>query len=387
MVMERRSPYGNIQFAPISEVPVAKEWARDHFHPRKDEPTVTWGGKSYVEFSLWENSWLEDESRWDEEVHAIHRLFEDAAPLDDDFRIMRLQVASYEACHYAFPDSLMKLVASIGTGVADRELKTGCYANLGPNTSDLQRLERISAYAAILGEWAEQIGISISLSLHPDHEEDVHLIHDMLGPWSRPKALYARRLALLVGLIEKVADGYDSYSNHHCYPGAAEIDREIFLTEGVPAELIPEPLDEKSFLEILSRRSNPLLANISSYGPVFCRLNLFRHFHIMISSVGCGEWRGVMPETGENRRNVERFIPSLVCALNGWLAGLHPSVSAQCWPDALEACEEVGNLLGESTPQKRCVVAMLWKRLKNQKGRAAIDGNPQSFRAQWMAPS
>ena len=384
--MESHSPYGNIEFAPFSEVPVAKEWTRDPSFPKKDEPTVMCRGTRYTEFSLWLNSWLEDDSRWDDEVHAAHGLLEDAAPLNDDFRIMRLQVASYEACHYSFPDSLMTLLACIGAGVADRELKTGCYAHFGRNTDDRRRLQRVQAYASILGDWAEQSNVSDSLSGHPGYEGDVRRLYEMLGPWTRRKVLYARRLALLIGLIEKVGGGYDSYSNHHCYPAAAEIDREIFLAEGVPAELIPEPLDEPAFKELLSR-TDPLLAKVSSYDAVFCRLNLFRHFEIWISSVGCGEWRGAMPVTGENRKAIERTVPNLVCALNGWLAGLDPAISARSWSDALETCEEVRNLLGDVTPQKRYVVAMLWKRLKHQKGRAAIESNPPSFRAQWMTPS
>jgi len=208
----------------------------------------------------------------------------------------------------------------------------------------------------------------------------------MLGPWAGLKALYAQRIALLISLIEKVGKGYESYSDHHCYPAAAEIDREIFLAEGIPAEQIPDPFDEQAFKELLGR-ANPLLAKISSYYAVVCRLNLFRHFDIWISSVGCGEWRGAMPPIGENRKAVERTVANLACALNGWLAGLAPAAAARPWPEALETCEEVQSLLGNSTPQKRYVVAMLWKRLKHQKGRAAIESNPESFRAEWMTPS
>jgi len=386
MLMRSRSPYGNIEFAPLSEVPVGKEWAHDPSMPTNGEPIIICRGTPYDEFPLWLNSWMEDDSRWDDEVHAVHELLKAAAPLNDDFRIMRLQIASYEACHYSFPDSLMKLLACIGAEVADRELITGCDAHYGPRCDDDARRQRVRAYASILGDWAERTSFSDCLSRHLDHEADVRHVRQMLGPWTRLKALYARRLALLIHLIEKEERGYDSYSNHHCYPAAAEIDREIFLAEGIPGESIPDPLDEQAFKELLGR-ANPLLANISSYYAVICRLHLFRHFDIWISSVGCGEWRRAMPPTGENQKDVERTVANLASALNGWMAGLEPEASVRAWPDALETSREVRSLLGSSTPQKRYLVAMLWKRLKHQKGHAAIDSNPQLFRAKWMTPN
>ena len=381
--MQMHSPYGNVEFAPFSEVPIGKEWARDPSFPGKGGPTVICRGTPYNEFPLWLNSGMENDSRWDDEVHAVHELLKDAARLDDGCRIMRLQVSSYEACHYSFPDSLLKLLACIGQEAADPELITGCDNHFGVRVDDARR-RRVQAYASILEDWAQGTRLPDYLCRHPDSEGDARRLHQMLGQWTTLKALYARRVALLIRLIGKVEEGYDSYSNHHCYPSAAAIDREILLAEGVLPGSVPQPLDEQAFKELLSQ-ANPLLARVNSYYAVICRLNLFRHFDIWISSVGCGEWRGAMPPTGENRKAVEGTVTNLVCGLNGWLAGLEPPASARSWPNALETCHEVCGLLGASTPEKRYLVAMLWKRLKHQKGSATIDDNPQLFRAKWMA--
>ena len=312
--MNSETPYGSVSFAPFDVIPEGQEWARDPSGPAHgdDAPSVMHDGTRYDEFALWMNSWMEDDSRWDDEVRLVHTLLRDAAPLDDDSRIMRLQITSYEACHYGFPDSIMHCLASIGDGTADKTLATGCYAQYAPKVDDARR-KRIEAYASVLEEWTKDDEVSVCTSKHRDYAEDTRRIHEMLGEHTHIKRLYARRLAILIRLLSQEAGGgiYGKYSDDHCYPEAADIDREILLAEGIPPDELPDRLNAETFKALLSQ-ANPLLGKISSYYAVNCRHNLFHHFDVWISSVGCGSWRGAMPETGENRKQIEKAVADLV---------------------------------------------------------------------------
>ncbi len=104
----------------------------------------------------------------------------------------------------------------------------------------------------------------------------------------------------------------------------------------------------------------------------------------MVSNIGSGTVRGTMPPTGENRRRIESAVADLVCGLDGWLAGLDPEQSAEPWPQALAACKEINELLGTATPLKRFLVAMLWKKMKMQKGTGLLTAHPEAFRARWL---
>ena len=392
--MDRASAYENVGFAPYARVPFDREWARDKTHPKaQDEAKVVLDGVGYDEFELWANSAMEEEEDWDDEVHAVHSLLEEAEPLDDEARIMRLQITSYEACHYMFPDSIFALIGSIGRGAADRELRTGCGAHYGPLMDDARR-ERIETYASVLEGWVEGRDLDASLREHPGHTDDVRHIYDMLGERTHKKTLYVRRLALVIGLMAQGGEGYRYYSDQCGYPYAAEIDREILTAEGVDPARAEEVIDrglnvtkgeaEDRFHELL-RDVNPLLERICSHYAVPCRIHLFHHFDIWISSVGCGSWRGAMPPTGENRRRIESTVAHLVCALDGWLAGLDPEEAAKPWPEALDTCREVQDFLGDPRPARRYLTSMLWKRLKSQKGRGLIEAHPEAFSARWVS--
>jgi len=190
---------------------------------------------------------MEDEENWDEEVQAVHALLGVAGPLDDDARIMRLQIASHEPCHYGFPDSIHRLLSSIGTGVADRGLVTGCDGHFG-RTTDLARIERIRAYASVVQSWADGHSLA-QVSSECGHPDDVGHIYNMLGEKTPKKAAYARRVALLIELIAQESRGYRFYSDRCCYPAAAEIDREILALEGVVPDTIDDVIKQGMELE------------------------------------------------------------------------------------------------------------------------------------------
>ena len=61
------SPYGNIEFAPFARVPVAREWAYDRSVSEYGDdriPVIMCDGRPYLDFPLWLNSGMEDETRW-----------------------------------------------------------------------------------------------------------------------------------------------------------------------------------------------------------------------------------------------------------------------------------------------------------------------------------
>jgi len=336
---------------------------------------------------------MEQKEHWDAGMHAIAGLLREVEPLDDDSRIIRLQIASYQVSHYTFPESTFSLIETIGSGQADRNLVTGCGAHFG-DLSDPQRHRRIRAYISTLESWADSQDLQEARDRSPGYSDDVDRIYGLLGERTRLKSLLAARLALLTDSMDR--EDFDHFFKRCCYPDAAELDRQILAEAGIAEETMEELISKGMALAEKDEIAEEDIGSFNAWSvyPVWgwtaadgeypCHGNFFRHWDIKIASIGTGEIRGNIPETGENRERIASHMANIQCALDGWLAGLDPDESARAWTQAKETCIQVTEMLGSTTPLKRYLVATLWKKMRMHKGNANLWAKPSAFQPRWV---
>jgi len=112
-----------------------------------------------------------------------------------------------------------------------------------------------------------------------------------------------------------------------------------------------------------------------------CHHAFFRHIDHQLANIGAGQIVP-LPGAGEERERILGAVTNYVYVLGSWWARRMVEESVKNWPPCGDIAHRVYSILGEATPEKRWLVACLWKRLQDadaEHGRGALDEQPERF--------
>ena len=243
---------------------------------------------------------------------------EDSKPSAD----VLAQVVGPEICNWSLKKIIGTVCEVIGSGVPDSR-GTGHMA-----TMTEERWRQVWAYYLSLRNWLQcsgaegasvRTGYRVQLtSCDPDGETQRH-VFGMLGGSSRLKTQYIERFCLL---LEFWIGGF--------FPkDSAQMTAHAAAVKAV----------EKSIRKLDPDADRMLRAMDEDGGRLeLCHHKVFRRYDVIISSIGAGSWRAVMPEIGTTGHARADEVDEYLTPIRNWIAG----ESAE-GDDAAEVYDALGN--------------------------------------------
>jgi hypothetical protein len=337
-------------------------------------------GDGYYEVCLW-NIWHkgEDPATKDEQKQKLNEMQRALGPLDDDTRLVRLQIACFERCNDTFPLNVDLILDGIAKGRPNLDGSVSCEPPLAcsiipilrhrrgenPRPADglraafeLHREEReklFRAYATILDWWTFGGDLGHLKAELPEHADLAETIYRRLGPPTKLKALYVQKVRASVAC--------------EAFPRGAGPDGARHLMEtcdaAIQAELAGKP-------DLIGK----MIGAVDT-----CHHALFRRIDRQLANIGAGQVVP-LPGAGGERKRIYREITNYVHALGSWLVGRTPAEAAEIWPDSEQTVTRVYAVLGDPVPKKRWLAACLWKQLQDNQahhGRGPLNDQPERF--------
>lgn len=308
---------------------------------------------------------------WKDEVLALHRwgdlgperaraqaehldlLYQEAAPLDEGDSQLLQQILNIEICNWRLEDSLLALCEGIGghTPVAGP-------IGHGPSVNQ-ERWRRVWAYYLSLRHWQSEAAGQHQHAYTPilrlcDPDDEVRqLVAGMLGDPDPVKCLRVERLCLH---LEYWLDGLPDLEA----PRMIGLDMASHALEAEIQNTLPQNdygREERDFADHLRLTDNGQLHP--------CHYKLFRRYDILISSIGCGVWRGAMPPRGDSAAIRVELLEHYLTPMQVWLDTTPVPESTDS-----EVAGTIWNVLGTPDPAKRFLVALLISLMRCQQEKA-----------------
>jgi len=297
----------------------------------------------------------EKKEAWEEEVFAGHRwgahgdrakeehtrlkeLWDVIQPVSDSTRGIIDQIVSLEICNWRLEDSLVSLCEAIGRGIPSK-LFIGHGESITP-----ERWHEFWSYYLALRKWLnrERGDAYCSLLNRCDTEGKVEArIKDMLGERTELKELYVERLCLCL----------ERWLSHWMPWESPLMKGHMAAVEAVEKEI--RTLDPGSrILRAMWRDGDGRL--------IPCSHKAFRRYDIIISSIGCDKWRGVMPARGTDGFQRADLLASYLDPIDAWFHN---------GPDAAVEAQQVSGIipfLGKANDTKRFLASLLVSLLRAQ---------------------
>ena len=234
--------------------------------------------------------WGQHGDRATDEHKRLKRLWEAAQPPSENCNSIIEQIAALEICNWNLEESILALCGAIGT----KEPTTLSIGHLASVSEE--RWNRVWAYYLTLRNWLPSEGRSgyefLLKKCDPENKIQNHIV-SMLGNRDELKELYVERLCLCL---------------------------EYWLGGLLPTESAQLKAHSAAILSVENeiRRLNPVskilnAVELEGDGRLQpCNHKAFRRYDIIISSIGAGKWRAVMPMRGTNgferAATLERFL-------------------------------------------------------------------------------
>ena len=251
---------------------------------------------------------------WEQEVLAGHRwgrhgdkagaehsrlrhLWGTVEPVTDNTRGIIKQIVALEICNWQLEDSIIALCEAIGTG-------TPAQMNIGHIASITQeRWRQVWQYYGALRNWlaAGWAGGYVALVMRFDPSEEIQKhVADMLGKPDELKELYVERFCLC---LERWLRGWLPpksllLSGHRA--AVAVLEHEIKQRD-----------PDGSILNAMGGDGDGRLQP--------CNHKALRRYDIIISSIGCGKWRGAMPARGTDGFERADLLSSYLDPIDAWI--------------------------------------------------------------------
>ena len=323
-----------------------------------------------VTVPLWNGGmFMGKEEDWDDEVRFINELQKGLRKLDENARVLRLQIIGNEQCNYKFFQNISKILEGIGRMYPRKDV-LGHVPNVPDYLRPLEkdRLELGKAHLKILELWLQGKSASEVKNALPQYKRFVDPIYKALGERTPLKKLYVERVIIsfsypVLHWTEEVdlskVDGraVDEFGINH--PRGLEIDKKI--AKGVKLTYQDSNFGNKK------QFGDEILAYIVYRGRGLCNHKFFRHLDIILKSIGKEEWRKDNPPRGKERAELAEKISHHVFALDSWLAEVKERKAIAENPNAREVIEKVYRSLGKRAHVKEWLAACLWKTMKNNK--------------------
>ena len=308
---------------------------------------------------------------WDDDVRFINKLQMRLPKLGTNARMLRLQIIGNEQCHYKYFQNISKILQGIGDMYPRKDVM-GHVPNL-PDYIRLLENERIEmgkAYLKVLELWLEGKNTQEAKNTLPKFKSLVDSIYQPLGERTPLKKLYVERMIISFSypilhwsgeadLSNIAGNPVDAFGINH--PRGLKIDQKIAQTKHINLSYGSQIFGNKK------QFGDDILAHIVYRGRGLCNHKFFRHVHIILNSIGKGEWRKDDPPRGKERTQLAARISPYVFALDSWLSELDEKKAIAEEPDARTVIQKVYATLGERSQIKEWLVASLWKTMKDNK--------------------
>jgi hypothetical protein len=308
------------------------------------------------ELLQWEREMLA-QHRWgvqgevvEKEHTRLRRLYDRAAPLDEDCKGLVEQIVALEICNWRLEESLLALCEAIGSK-CPAPWAIGHKASVTP-----ERWDRIWAYYLSLREWLaegpRQCRAYPTLLAKCDADGEIQRhVREMLGEPDEVKRLRVERLCLHVEFWLDGLPGDNQPRKKALEAAAAAIDAEI--------EAHAENAEEFEHAERGFGHRMRLVDNGQLHP---CHHKLFRRYDILISSIGCGKWRGAMPYRGTDGFQRAETLEEYLAPVTSWIDG---ASSPSKGGDA-ELAATIHDLLGRRDDVKAFLASLLVSLLRSQ---------------------
>lgn len=251
---------------------------------------------------------------WENEIFAGHRwgcfgeranaessrlkvLWDVIQPIDDNIRKIIDQIVSLEICNWRLEDSIVALCKAIGQK-KPTEMPIGHGASITE-----ERWKQVGAYLLACRTWLKHgpvSGYQVILDVvDPEGTIQEH-VRALLGERDGLKEKYIERfcLCLELWLGDLIAEGKILSASHAV--AIAALEKEIRQTD-----------PEAGILKVFMYEGDGCL-NV-------CHHKLFRRYDIIISSIGCGKWRGAMPTRGTDGFARADLLASYLGPIEAWI--------------------------------------------------------------------
>jgi hypothetical protein len=268
----------------------------------------------------------------------LRKLREAAGPLGRKGTAVMEQIVALEICNWNLEDSILALCEAIGTQ-EPAELAIGHLASVTD-----ERWSRVWAYYLALRNWLPSEGEGgyhvLLRACDPDGAIEGH-VRSLLGERDGLKELYVERLCLNLAfwLGGYFAGGSASWEAYRAAAAALEAK-------------IAEREPEAKGLDVFD------LEGAGGWGP--CHHKAFRRYDIIISSVGAGKWRAVMPRRGTDGFERAALLEEYLAPIESWADGAAEKASAG------DVAEKIYQSLAERDNVKIFLASLLASLLRAQ---------------------
>lgn len=274
-----------------------------------------------------------------DELARLRKLREAAGPLGRRCEAVIEQIVALEICNWNVEESTLALCKAIGAK-EPAELPIGHLASV---TDD--RWKTLWAYFLALRSWLPSAGNNgyrvLLRTCDPDGAVEAH-VRTLLGERDEVKELYVERLCvnLAFWLGGFLPDGSPQRETYQAAVAALEAK-------------IKEREPEAKELDVFD------VEGAGGWGP--CHHKAFRRYDIIISSVGAGKWRGVMPRRGTDGFERAALLEEYLGPIERWVDGAGAEEAA-----GGGAAERIYDSLGERDNVKIFLASLLASLLRAQ---------------------
>jgi hypothetical protein len=234
-----------------------------------------------------------------EELARLRELREAAGPLGEKCGALAEQIVALEICNWNLEESVLALCGAIGAA-EPALLPIGHLASVAD-----ERWEKVWAYYLTLRNWLPSEGKSgykaLLRTCDPGGAVRRHIL-GMLRERDELKELYVERLCLC---LEFWLGGF--------YPAGSA---QMTALEAAVAAVEGEIRKRDAGGEILEAFA---LGGDGKLQP--CHHKMFRRYDIIISSVGAGKWRAVIPRRGTDGLERAALLDEYLEPIEAWIAG------------------------------------------------------------------
>ncbi len=276
----------------------------------------------------------------EEQLVQLRKLWGAARPLDAPLGRLLEQIVALEICNWNLTESLLALCTAIGCGAA-AEMPIGHMASVSK-----ERWRAVWAYYLAARQWLAPEGVSGCGALLQECDPDGSLLDrvaTLLGERDLLKELYVERFCLM---LEFWIGGL----HRQDVARAAAHRSAVSAVEAEITRLGPEP----QILDAMKGDGDGRLQP--------CNHKAFRRYDVILSSIGAGKWRAVMPMRGTDGIERASLLEKYLSPIESWLnapVGLGESTAGE-----LDA--KIHSLLGEPDDAKIFLASLLLSLLRSQ---------------------
>jgi len=255
-------------------------------------------GHRWGRLSRWSNI---DDDTGQKEHARLRKLWDFARPLDESAKRIVDQILALEICNWNLEESILALCRAIGEK-KPAELNIGHWGSVSE-----ERLKKIWAYYLTLRGWlwseVNRGHVALLKTCDPDKTIQNKILN-LLGDRNELKELCVERFCLC---LEFMVCSPRKSAQAKAHSAAVSVIEEEIRSRDPEGTILKFPkFDQQAY---------------SYYGLELCHHKLFRHYEIIISSIGAGKWRAVTPRKESDGLERAMMMEEYLSLIESWING------------------------------------------------------------------